>query len=280
MAHLIVRARYDFKGQDETELAFVVGDVIEIIEITDVNSDAWWEGRVVASGRTGTFPVVFTAGWEAVAAATSPASLKREGATRANSETVTSIQLLSDNNNNNNNNNNGDGACTRELIANAPVQKAKALFSYEATCVGELCMEVGDVVTILCKNTGSEAWWEGEGPHGRGQFPVNYVELVDEDGLAMHQISSSVSRPDEWHDSDELVSAECVKHDLVVSSTRKARALYRFEGNAGELTFQVGDLVSVIDSSNTDWWEGFRESDGPSGKGAFPAAYVEMLPLD
>lgn len=77
----------------------------------------------------------------------------------------------------------------------------RALFQYEATCEGELSMMVGDIITIINKNTGSDAWWEGEGPHGKvcfaaviialhcshshscslkGQFPVNYVEVVDD----------------------------------------------------------------------------------------------------
>ena len=73
--HPIVRALYEFKGQDETELTFSVGDVIEVLEITEVNSDAWWEGRLVSTGKKGTFPVVFTSGWEAVAASNSPAAL-------------------------------------------------------------------------------------------------------------------------------------------------------------------------------------------------------------
>ncbi|KAJ1341590.1 hypothetical protein BSLG_003817 [Batrachochytrium salamandrivorans] len=42
------------------------------------------------------------------------------------------------------------------------VLKARALYSYEATC-DELSIDAGEILLIKSKETGSDAWWEGEG---------------------------------------------------------------------------------------------------------------------
>ncbi|KAJ3102284.1 hypothetical protein HDU97_000641 [Phlyctochytrium planicorne] len=123
------------------------------------------------------------------------------------------------------------------------IKAARALYDYKATCDGELSFKTGDIITITNKDTGSSAWWEGEGPTGRGQFPVNHVELI--------------SPP-------PAVSA--------VSATFSVKALYDYTAqDSGELSFKTGDYIKVLDSSDPDWWSGqFRSS-----KGLFPANYVE-----
>ena len=45
------------------------------------------------------------------------------------------------------------------------------MYPYDATCEGELSLRIGDVVTIISKKTGSDAWWEGEGPLGKVRIP-------------------------------------------------------------------------------------------------------------
>ena len=46
-----VRALYDFIAEEEDELGFCVGDVIEVLERPD---PSWWRGRL--RGRSGLFP--------------------------------------------------------------------------------------------------------------------------------------------------------------------------------------------------------------------------------
>ncbi|TPX37007.1 hypothetical protein SmJEL517_g00786 [Synchytrium microbalum] len=280
-----LRALYDFNGTDSSELSFKAGDIIEVLEINDAHSDAWWEGRVLATSKQGTFPVVFTSGWEAVATAMNEDNAAKGLSKNPKNDLANSAMSLSPASKPV-----AGGSAPPPPAApssttkpGSPVKaepqentdghpKAKALFSYEATCDGELTMDVGDIIVILNQDTGSEAWWEGQGPHGRGQFPVNYVELVNPDGSAIPgSVSSQLGT---WGDLDKSLDQIIADKGL---KTRKARALYSFEGNEGELTFNVGDVISVIDASNTDWWDGFVDDGGPCPKGAFPAAYVEMI---
>ena len=55
-----------------------------------------------------------------------------------------------------------------------------------------------------------------------------------------------------------IISPECV-------------ALYSYNGEAGDLSFQEGDVISITKSEG-DWWEGTVNGQ----KGIFPANYVKM----
>ena len=57
----------------------------------------------------------------------------------------------------------------------------------------------------------------------------------------------------------------------------KAVALYDFDGNksAEELTFKVGDILTVTNTSTDDgWWEGITAA---GQEGIFPELYVQLL---
>ena len=50
-----VRALYSFQVEEEDELGFGVGDVIEVLDSSDAS---WWTGRL--RGRSGLFPANYT----------------------------------------------------------------------------------------------------------------------------------------------------------------------------------------------------------------------------
>lgn len=56
---------------------------------------------------------------------------------------------------------------------------AKAVFKFEGAQSDDLPFDEDDVITVLQKD--ESGWWTGRNEHGReGDFPFNYVELLDE----------------------------------------------------------------------------------------------------
>ncbi|KAH6562894.1 hypothetical protein BASA50_001645 [Batrachochytrium salamandrivorans] len=234
LAGMVVYALEDYEATDEGELCFKTGDAIECTDGI-FEDEEWWDGRVLRTNQTGTFQVKLTKGWETVAATTaSKEKLMRR--TSARRLTGHSIRPQA-----------GDLSAGTE----PKVLKARALYSYEATCDGELSIDAGEILLIKSKETGSDAWWEGEGKHGCGQFPVNYVQVIDSgnrtsDGTGLAKLG-------------------------LVSEIAQVRALYDFVPTSPEeLAFKSGDVITVTQSTDPDWWDG--ELNGLTG--AFPASYV------
>ncbi|KAI9207023.1 uncharacterized protein BJ171DRAFT_495457 [Polychytrium aggregatum] len=228
-----VKAIYDYTASDAEEITFKAGDVIEVTRVTENHEDAWWEGRVVRTQQRGNFPVVFTEGWEAVAASgpTTGGSAKSLG--------IAKTASLS-------------SSATSRATGGKKGSRARVLFAYDATCEGELSLKVNDIVTVTNKSTGSNEWWEGETSHGKGQFPAAYVELID--------------------DGDrDTVSSKSSKSTV---TSFKVRALYDYAAAAtGELTFKTGDVITVTDTSEKDWWSGELRGN----KGYLPQTYVQRI---
>jgi len=60
-------------------------------------------------------------------------------------------------------------------IPPAKLQRAKAIFDFNAQESNELGFKVGDVITILAQKGD---WWEGEMGGRKGLLPSNYVEII------------------------------------------------------------------------------------------------------
>ncbi|KAJ3056397.1 F-BAR and double SH3 domains protein 1 [Rhizophlyctis rosea] len=240
----------DYKAQDEPELSFIAGDTIEVLDINDdAAEDAWWGGRCLRTGQTGAFPVSFTEGWQAAAAAFGAKSSRSfSSLARPSVGSMSSAGSLAQISGT-------PGLGNGGTSSSSSLEKARVLYPYDATCEGELSLRVGDVITIITKKTGSDAWWEGEGPSGRGQFPVNFVEpILTTDGQGPSAPTPSISS--------------------LPRPTKQVKALYDYAAASDdELTFRTGDHIRLIDSSDPDWWEG--ELDGK--RGAMPANYLLLL---
>lgn len=244
-----VRALYDYNATDSAELSFQRDDIIQVVSISsqDNGDEDWWEGVNTRTGKSGTFPVVFTAGWEQV---------KKNSSVKKSTNALASRHSLAGGKSNNN------LVSSMNNVSSSSKDRARALYGYEATCDGELSFKAGDVIVVTEKNTGSSAWWEGEvegRPGVRGQFPVSYVEVfgnsttTSNSGAAAGTRSSSNS----------------------VSNKMRVRALYPYSGQGSdELTLVEGDVIIVTKSpDNDDWWEGSLR-----GKtGVFPRNYVDII---
>lgn len=225
-----VKALYDFKGGDDGELPFTAGDVIEVTDTCDdMTNDAWWEGTCLRTGEKGSFPVVFVQGWQNVTGVQSSGN----GAAKKHASPLSAVPVLS----------------------NEPTARSgfpvRVVYEYEATCDGELTLIPGEIIRVITTDTGAEAWWEGTGSRGTGQFPKDYTEEVTE-------AEASIAPP--------------VPSKPPGGSDKSVRALYDYSAATDdELTFQIGDVITDVDDSQEDWWVGTL-----NGKtGVFPSTYVE-----
>lgn len=172
----------DYTSIDETELSFKAGDIIECVDIFP--EEEWWVGRLQRNGEIGAFPVNFTRDWEAVAAQYAKGHGRVASATTTLPNVVEKVvqQVQQDSKSGNVASpvTAKDFADFKDLMANATKQiQAKAIYSYDATCKGELSIVAGEIITVTSQDIGSEDWWEGTGQKGQGQFPKSYVQVVE-----------------------------------------------------------------------------------------------------
>ncbi|KAI8899137.1 hypothetical protein BC833DRAFT_586959 [Globomyces pollinis-pini] len=231
-----VVALYDYTATDEGELTLKVGDEIQCLEGVDMMED-WWMGKLLRTGETGLFPVLFTKGWENVAAKTDcfdssnepklPTKYDNEVPTKDDLQEKSDEMVKSDEND----------------VTTSNCVKAKVLYNYESECEGELSLEKGEVITNIKQDIGSDTWWEGQGKNGYGQFPSNYVMIV-------------------------LPEAKSIN----VGST--VRAVYDYTASSmRDLEFKTGEILTITAQNDPDWLEG--EINGC--KGLFPVNYVEKI---
>lgn len=126
-----------------------------------------------------------------------------------------------------------------------PQHKYIALWDYPGSGPDDLTFNQDEVVLVRDANE-SEDWWFGtlESSNKTGYFPRNYVQL---------------------------------KPEAVPELNIKAKALYDFEGPAGQgcLDLKMGESITILLKENDDWWKA-RSEDG-SREGLVPANYLEQI---
>uniref|UniRef100_A0A665UZX2 Intersectin 1 (SH3 domain protein) n=1 Tax=Echeneis naucrates TaxID=173247 RepID=A0A665UZX2_ECHNA len=123
---------------------------------------------------------------------------------------------------------------------------AQVIAPYSATGAEQLTLAPGQLILIRKKNPGG--WWEGElQARGKkrqiGWFPANYVKLLSP--------STSKTTPTE--------PTVIGMYDYVAQ-------------NDDELAFQKGQVITVLNKDDCDWWKG--ELNGREG--LFPSNYVKL----
>uniref|UniRef100_A0A3B4YRJ6 Intersectin 2a n=1 Tax=Seriola lalandi dorsalis TaxID=1841481 RepID=A0A3B4YRJ6_SERLL len=142
----------------------------------------------------------------------------------------------------------------RELVSRpgAPAKKpeiAQAVTTTVTPTMHQLHLSPGQLIVVLAKN--STGWWLGElqargKKRQRGWFHSSHVKLLGP--------SSSKSSP-----SPLPVCQVIAMYDYTAA-------------NRDELSFSKGQLISILDKTNPDWWKG--EANGVTG--LLPTNYVKM----
>ncbi|XP_018365606.1 PREDICTED: intersectin-1 isoform X10 [Trachymyrmex cornetzi] len=148
---------------------------------------------------------------------------------------------------------------------NVPSQRGRkpeivqVIAPYQATSSEQLDLQRGQLIMIRKKT--DSGWWEGElQARGKkrqvGWFPATYVKPLTS--------SSNRSTP--------------VSHGYQDSPTdpniERVMALYPYQAqNEDELSFEKGDVISVLAKEEASWWRG--ELNGVSG--VFPSNYVSPM---
>uniref|UniRef100_A0A8C9ZCA7 Intersectin 2a n=1 Tax=Sander lucioperca TaxID=283035 RepID=A0A8C9ZCA7_SANLU len=134
----------------------------------------------------------------------------------------------------------------------APIRKpeiAQAVTTAVAPTMHQLRLSPGQLIVVLAKN--STGWWLGElqargKKRQRGWFHSSHVKLLGP--------SSSKSSP-----SPLPVCQVIAMYDYTAA-------------NRDELSFSKGQLISILDKTNPDWWKG----DANGVTGLLPTNYVKM----
>jgi len=165
-------ALYSYEGEQEDELSFTKGDIIEIIRVIDVD---WLEGRL--GSKTGIFPVTFiayTAG-EVTAAFTLVASFEyigeQEDELTFGQGDVITVTSVVDPDWFQGSFNGKDG-----IFPSAFVAWASALYDYDGAEGDELSFTQGERINLTERI--DEEWLRGTICKGRsGMFPCNFVQI-------------------------------------------------------------------------------------------------------
>jgi hypothetical protein len=257
---------FAYEARSESELTIKPGTTIKILSTSD---EEWWQGER-DDGETGYFPATYVkliksgsgsgtgaaagaagaAGDSKVSKKSASSSLKSKKSEKAATVPTTSGSAI--------------GApktasptaalSEKERASTADDKKkrkkkkhpqAKVKHDYDADGENELTIKQGWIIDVIAKT--NDDWWEGRYKGQLGYFPRDYVEVIDE--------KSATAKGDD---------------DVVV----QARVMFDYDASsATELTIATGQIVTIVDKTNDDWWEG--EYDGKSG--FFPKAYVELI---
>lgn len=153
-----VVAKFDFQAQDDEDLPFKRGDILEIIRKQE---DKWWTARN-SLGKEGSIPVPYVE-------ATNPPqretiqSAPVSGTSPSTSKSTSRPGSYPDDN--------------RPVYARVVMRRLPN--AYDETA---LPLEVGDIIRVT--NRACSGQWEGEIKGRKGHFPFTHVQIVDPNDLS------------------------------------------------------------------------------------------------
>ncbi|XP_065648095.1 intersectin-2 isoform X6 [Hydra vulgaris] len=135
-----------------------------------------------------------------------------------------------------------------------------ALYLYRAKKDDHLSFNKGDMISVQQQQ---DQWWFGECHGESGWFPKSYVKPIGVDNSpSIENIGTIIKKSA----SEEQV--------VNVSSTidKECIALYSYSGPDGDLTFNEGDTILVLNDDG-EWWNGYCNG----VIGMFPGNYVQVI---
>ncbi|KAK1128818.1 hypothetical protein K0M31_019963 [Melipona bicolor] len=266
-------ALYPYDSAEAGDLTFNQGEVILVIK----KEGDWWTGNI--GDRSGIFPANYVEKCDASDQGASVTTNVSETITATTEDTTTSnreteaasvaqaalqaektAEQLEDERQAAE-----DRAELPDFTAMAAQQRGRkpeivqVIAPYQATSSEQLDLQKGQLIMIRKKT--DSGWWEGElQARGKkrqiGWFPASYVKPLTS--------SSNRSTP--------------VSHGYQDSPTdpnvERVMALYPYQAqNEDELSFEKGDVITVLAKDEAEWWKG--ELNGVSG--VFPSNYVSPM---
>ncbi|XP_043468951.1 intersectin-1 isoform X3 [Leptopilina heterotoma] len=276
-------ALYEYTSKESGDLNFIQGEVVLVVK----KDGDWWTG--VIGNRTGIFPsnyvdkcdmpitgnAIPTNGEATAESAAVPISaaetdviMRQDSVTAATTTSAVQQSPLQEKTAEQLEEEIAEAEDQAELpdfAAMSAQQKSRkpeivqVIAPYQATSAEQLNLQRGQLIMIRKKT--DTGWWEGElQARGKkrqiGWFPASYVKLLTS--------NSNRSTP--------------VSHGYLDSPTdpniERVMALYPYQAqNEDELSFEKGDVITVLAKEEEAWWRG--ELNGVSG--VFPSNYVSSM---
>ncbi|XP_028279892.1 intersectin-1-like isoform X5 [Parambassis ranga] len=152
---------------------------------------------------------------------------------------------------------------------------AQVIAPYSATGAEQLTLAPGQLILIRKKNPGG--WWEGElQARGKkrqiGWFPANYVKLLSP---STSKTTPTEPTPPKLAPASTAENVDCVPILSVFGPEALCQVIGMYDyvaQNDDELAFQKGQVITVLNKDDCDWWKG--ELNGREG--LFPSNYVKL----
>jgi len=175
------------------------------------------------------------------------------------------------------------GIATTEIPSSQNFKMGTAAFQFTAHDSSELSIDPGQVVTVEDYSDGD--WWFGSvkdllGTVKKGYFPANFVKLKRGGTLTggrspVTAATIMIQVPVSYASVSGISGDTTPSAKEVLPWQCKAKIIFDYLKKADdELSVKKGQIVSVYEPSDDDWWEGMTES---GNIGLFPSSYARLL---
>ncbi|XP_012940158.1 mucin-17 [Aplysia californica] len=144
--------------------------------------------------------------------------------------------------------------------------KFRAVYAYKAVSKGEMALREGELV--VCKERDRNGWMFGSKPRTQqeGWFPSVYVDEVSSDDESCSDTEVPLTY--------DILDANTAAHPDQTWLGIEHRAEFPYESEeAGDLTFDTGDVITVFKTLANGWWFGEKGEES----GWFPGSFVQLM---